>query len=106
MSVHPFPRAVSPRPARDLILARRVAEAVAQGEAQSLPVLIAARDRLETHGVAEDSAALLQIEAAAMLARMRARKPAPQPGMIRGELARFAVLLAFGAAVLVVGLAL
>lgn len=94
---------ITGRKAHQLAEARRIAAAAGAGETQSLPALLTAQEVLETHGVAEDSVALAQVEAAAMLARMRARKvPAGERGLIRGELGRFAVLLAFGAAVAVV----
>ena len=94
---------ITGRSADQLAEARRIAAAAGAGEAQSLPALLTAQEVLETHGVTEDSVALVQVEAAAMLARMRARKvPAGDRGMIRGELGRFAVLLAFVVPVLVV----
>ncbi len=104
MTVHPFPRAVSPRPARDLIEARRVAYDAAQGRPVDLPDMLAARDRLEAHGVSEDHALMVQADAAVLVRRMAGRKAAREArsGTIRGALVDMAVLLAFGAAVLVV----
>lgn len=79
MTVHPFPRAVSPRPARDLIEARRVAHDAAHGRPVSLPDMLAARDRLEAHGVSEDHALMVQADAAVLVRRMAARKAARRP---------------------------
>lgn len=94
---------ITGREAHQLAEARRIAAAAGAGETQSLPALLTAQEVLETHGVAEDSVALVQVEAAAMLARMRARKvPAGDRGMIRGELGRFAVFACFAAVVLTV----
>lgn len=79
MTVHPFPRAVSPRPARDLIEARRVAEAAAHGRPVDLPDMLAARDLLEAHGVTEDHALMVQADAAVLVRRMAARKALRRP---------------------------
>ena len=73
----------------------------------SLPALLTAAEVLETHGCTseggQDSAALIRVEAAAMLKRMAARKvDAPRRGVIRAELPRFAALVGFCAVVLTV----
>jgi hypothetical protein len=101
----PSPDLITGRTAAQLAAARRVALIAGQGEPQSLPALLTAQEVLEAHGVAEDAAALVQIEAAAMLKRMAARKPAnPRRGTIRRELrdlAGLAVIVAVAWAMLV-----
>lgn len=102
----PSPDLITGRTAAQLAAARRVALIAGRGEPQSLPTLLTAQEVLETHGVAEDAAALVQIEAAAMLKRMAARKSASRgKGMIRGELISLAGLAVIFAAALAVYLA-
>lgn len=99
----PQPSLITGRTEAQLSEARRIAIMAAEGEPLSLPVLVTAQEVLETHGVAEDAPALVQIECAAMLKRMQARKPAnPRRGTIREGLRDMALLLGFGAVVLVV----
>ena len=102
----PSPDMITGRTAAQLAAARRVALIAAKGKPQSLPTLLTAQEVLETHGVAADGPALVQIECAAMLKRMAARKPGrPRKGTIRGELVGLAGLAVIVGAALTVLLA-
>lgn len=103
----PLPDMVTGAMEAQLAEARRTADLVAIGEPVSLPALLTAAEVLETHGCTseggQDSAALIRVEAAAMLKRMAARKvDAPRRGVIRAELPRFVALVGFCAVVLTV----
>jgi hypothetical protein len=102
----PLPDMVTGAMEAQLAEARRTADLVAIGEPVSLPVLMTAAEVLETHGCTseggQDSAALIRVEAAAMLKRMQARKvDAPRRGVIRGEIMGIAGLAVICAAALV-----
>lgn len=103
----PTPDLITGRTAAQLAAARRVAWRAGRGEPQSLPALLTAREVLETHGVADDAEALMQVETAAMLKRMQARKAvSPRKGTIRRELvglAGFATIVAVALAVYLAG---
>ncbi len=82
----PDPGLVTGRFLEQLAEARRVGAWVKMGKTMSLPQLETALEVLETHGQdAADASLALQIEAAAMLARMKARKAADCPPCSAGH---------------------
>ncbi len=90
--------------------ARRIAQAVANGERASLPVLATAVEALSRHGFGDgDAKLLIHLEAAAMVTRMQIRRDRvgdTTRRMIAGELMAGLIFAAFGLAVLVIGMAL